>query len=59
LDGGSSPKGEASTILDMTDLVDVADDSGEIRTTGKARIVRRGALGVDKLKLVLEEHLEV
>jgi tRNA threonylcarbamoyl adenosine modification protein (Sua5/YciO/YrdC/YwlC family) len=58
LDGGSSPKGEASTILDMTDLVDVVDDSGEPKTTGKARIVRRGALSIDKLKLVLGEHLE-
>jgi tRNA threonylcarbamoyl adenosine modification protein (Sua5/YciO/YrdC/YwlC family) len=58
LDGGSSPKGEASTILDMTDLVDVVDDSGELKTTGKARIVRRGALSIDKLKLVLGEHLE-
>jgi tRNA threonylcarbamoyl adenosine modification protein (Sua5/YciO/YrdC/YwlC family) len=58
LDGGSSPKGEASTILDMTDLVDAADDSGELKTTGKTRIVRRGALSIDKLKLVLGEHLE-
>jgi tRNA threonylcarbamoyl adenosine modification protein (Sua5/YciO/YrdC/YwlC family) len=58
LDGGSSPKGEASTILDMTDLVDVVDDSEEPKTTGKARIVRRGALSIDKLKLVLGEHLE-
>ena len=58
LDGGSSPKGEASTILDMTDLVDVVDDSGELKTTGKARIVSRGALSIDKLKLVLGEHLE-
>ena len=58
LDGGSSPKGEASTILDMTDLVDAVDDSGGLKTTGKARIVRRGALSIDKLKLVLGEHLE-
>jgi tRNA threonylcarbamoyl adenosine modification protein (Sua5/YciO/YrdC/YwlC family) len=58
LDGGSSPKGEASSILDMTDLVDAVDDSGEPKTTGKARIVRRGALSIDKLKLVLGEHLE-
>jgi tRNA threonylcarbamoyl adenosine modification protein (Sua5/YciO/YrdC/YwlC family) len=58
LDGGSSPKAEASTIVDMTDLVDSLDDSGELQTAGKARIVRRGALSVDKLKLVLGEHLE-
>ena len=58
LDGGSSPKGEASTIVDLTDLVDVVDSNGEVKTTGKVRVVRRGALSVDKLKLVLGEHLE-
>jgi tRNA threonylcarbamoyl adenosine modification protein (Sua5/YciO/YrdC/YwlC family) len=58
LDGGSSPKAEASTIVDLTGLVDELDESGELKTTGKARIVRRGALSVDKLKLVLGEHLE-
>ena len=58
LDGGSSPKGEASTIVDLTDLVDVLESNGEVKTTGKVRVVRRGALSVDKLKLVLGEHLE-
>jgi tRNA threonylcarbamoyl adenosine modification protein (Sua5/YciO/YrdC/YwlC family) len=58
LDGGSSPKAEASTIVDLTGLVDELDESGELKTTGKALIVRRGALSVDKLKLVLGEHLE-
>lgn len=58
LDGGSSPKGEASTILDMTDLVDAVTESGEVTTTGKARIVRRGSLSKEKLALVLGEHLE-
>jgi L-threonylcarbamoyladenylate synthase len=58
LDGGSSPKGEASTIVDLTDLVDVVDGNGEVKTTGKVRVVRRGALSLDKLKLVLGENLE-
>ena len=58
LDGGSSPKAEASTIVDLTDLVDSVDDSGEVKTTGKARVVRRGALSTEKLRLVLGEHLE-
>jgi tRNA threonylcarbamoyl adenosine modification protein (Sua5/YciO/YrdC/YwlC family) len=58
LDGGSSPKGEASTIVDLTDLVDVVDSNGEVETTGKVRVVRRGALSLDKLKLVLGENLE-
>jgi L-threonylcarbamoyladenylate synthase len=58
LDGGSSPKGEASTIVDLTDLVDVVDGNGEVKTNGKVRVVRRGALSLDKLKLVLGENLE-
>lgn len=35
LDGGNSPKGEASTILDLTDLNDVYDGQGNLTTTGK------------------------
>jgi L-threonylcarbamoyladenylate synthase len=58
LDGGASPKGEASTIVDMTDLVDTATESGEIVTTGKAKILRRGALSKEKLATVLGEFLE-
>ena len=58
LDGGSSPKAEASTIVDLTGLVDEVDEAGELKTTGTARVVRRGSLSVDKLKLVLGEHLE-
>ena len=58
LDGGSSPKGEASTIVDLTDLEDSVDANGEAKATGKARVVRRGALSFDKLKLVLGENLE-
>ena len=58
LDGGASPKGEASTIVDLTDLVDTASDSGEIVTTGRAKILRRGALSKEKLATVLGEFLE-
>jgi L-threonylcarbamoyladenylate synthase len=58
LDGGASPKGEASTIVDMTDLVDTVSDSGEIVTTGKAKVLRRGALSEKKLATVLGEFLE-
>jgi hypothetical protein len=42
----------------MTDLVDTVSDSGEIVTTGKAKIVRRGALSKAKLATVLGEFLE-
>jgi len=58
LDGGASPKGEASTIVDMTGLLDSVSESGEMVTTGKARIVRRGALSKEKLATVLGEFLE-
>jgi L-threonylcarbamoyladenylate synthase len=58
LDGGASPKGEASTIVDMTDLVDSLSDDGEIVTTGKVKIVRRGALSEKKLATVLGEFIE-
>ncbi len=58
LDGGSSPKGEASTIVDMTDLSESVSESGEIVTSGKAKILRRGALGREKLLTVLGEFLE-
>jgi L-threonylcarbamoyladenylate synthase len=59
LDGGASPKGEASTIVDMTDLVDTLSEDGEIVTTGKAKILRRGALSEKKLATVLGDFLEV
>ena len=58
LDGGASPKGEASTIIDMTDLVDTLSDKGEIVTTGKVKLVRRGALSEKKLATVLGDFLE-
>jgi tRNA threonylcarbamoyl adenosine modification protein (Sua5/YciO/YrdC/YwlC family) len=46
LDGGASPKGEASTILDLT---------GE-----KVRVVRLGALSLDKItKVIGKEAVEV
>jgi tRNA threonylcarbamoyl adenosine modification protein (Sua5/YciO/YrdC/YwlC family) len=58
LDGGASPKGEASTIVDMTSLVDTVSESGQIVTIGKVKIVRRGALSQQKLATVLGEYLE-
>lgn len=58
LDSGASPKGEASTIVDMTGVVDSTSDSGEVVSVGKAKIVRRGALSEQKLSSVLGELLE-
>ena len=51
LDGGVSPKGESSTILDLTGL------SG--RPDGKIRVVRVGALSIDKIRRVAGDLLEV
>lgn len=58
LDGGNSPKGEASTILDLTQLADVHDESGLVSTKGKIKIVRRGALSPEKIRSIAGELLE-
>lgn len=58
LDGGNSPKGEASTILDLTDLVDSYDAQGNISTTGRIKIVRRGALSAEKIRTIAGNLLE-
>ncbi len=51
LDGGTSPKGEASTILDLTDVIDTYTN-GKLETTGKIKIVRAGALSADKIRTI-------
>lgn len=57
LDAGSSPKGEASTILDLTGLTTKVVD-GQHRTEGKIRIVRQGALSRTQIQAVAGEMLE-
>jgi tRNA threonylcarbamoyl adenosine modification protein (Sua5/YciO/YrdC/YwlC family) len=57
LDGGNSPKGEASTILDMTDLEEVVDENGVVTTTGKIKIVRAGALSEQKIRSIAGDLL--
>ena len=57
LDGGNSPKGEASTILDLTDVVDTYVD-GKLHTAGKIRVVRAGALSADKIRTIAGDLLE-
>jgi hypothetical protein len=57
MDSGPSPKGEASTILDLTSLTESVVD-GEIVTSGKIRIVRLGALKKAKLKTVVGDLFE-
>ena len=58
LDGGPSPKGEASTILDLTGLVEIYDDKGEATTTGKVKVIRQGALSIAKIRSVIGDLLE-
>jgi L-threonylcarbamoyladenylate synthase len=58
LDGGNSPKGEASTIIDLTDLVDSYDSTGNLTTSGKIKIVRRGALSEEKIRSIAGDLLE-
>ncbi len=58
LDGGPSPKGEASTILDLTALIDSHDDNGGLTTAGKIKVIRQGALSVAKIHSVVGDLLE-
>jgi L-threonylcarbamoyladenylate synthase len=58
LDGGASPKAEASTIIDLTDIVDSFDDEGQLITTGQIRIVRHGALSAAKIRTIAGDLLD-
>lgn len=58
LDAGPSPKGEASTIIDLTGVTDSYDEDANLTTTGKIRIVRQGALSFEQLKVVAGDLLE-
>jgi tRNA threonylcarbamoyl adenosine modification protein (Sua5/YciO/YrdC/YwlC family) len=58
LDGGPSPKGEASTILDLTSITETVVN-GEVVVEGKVRIIRLGALKKAKLKTVVGDLFEV
>ncbi|MFM6980697.1 MAG: L-threonylcarbamoyladenylate synthase [Micrococcales bacterium] len=49
LDSGASPKGEASTILDLTGIA----PNGE----GSIRVVRIGALSVERIKAIVGDKL--
>jgi tRNA threonylcarbamoyl adenosine modification protein (Sua5/YciO/YrdC/YwlC family) len=58
LDGGPSPKGEESTILDLTALVDNYDDKNVLTTVGKIKVIRQGALSLAKIQTVVGDLLE-
>lgn len=53
LDGGPSPKGESSTILDLTDLSADAENP-----SGKIRVVRRGALSIADIAKVVGDLMD-
>jgi tRNA A37 threonylcarbamoyladenosine synthetase subunit TsaC/SUA5/YrdC len=57
LDSGPSPKGEASTILDLTSITETFVD-GQIVAEGNIRLVRLGALKKAKLKTVVGNLFE-
>ena len=59
LDGGNSPKGEASTILDLTGLTETKAEDGSLVVAGKIKIVRQGALAQSKIRSVVGDLLEV
>ena len=58
LDGGNSPKGEASTILDLTNITETFDEEGTPISTGTIKMVRRGALSADRIRSVVGDLLE-
>lgn len=58
LDAGNSPKGEASTILDMTAIQDSYDADGKHSVTGTVKIIRQGALSEAKIRSVIGDLLE-
>lgn len=59
LDGGPSPKGESSTILDLTSVEEETLEDGSVKTHGKVKVVRAGALQLKALEPILGELLEV
>ena len=58
LDGGPSPKGEASTILDLTGITESLSLGGAVTTTGKIRVVRQGALRIEQIRSIAQDLLE-
>jgi L-threonylcarbamoyladenylate synthase len=58
LDAGPSPKGEASTILDLTSIVETRNADGGLEVSGKVRVVRQGALSVERIRSIAGDLLE-
>ena len=58
LDGGPSPKAQASTILDLTQITETYGTDGQVTVAGKIRVVRQGAISLDQIKLIAGSLLE-
>lgn len=52
LDGGATAGNTASTIVDLTEVVDRASIDGTLVTSGRIRIVRLGAVSKDEIQKV-------
>ena len=59
LDAGESEGGQASTIIDLTGIVERSSIDGTLVASGSIRVVRSGAIGVDEIRSVVGENLEV
>jgi len=58
LDGGPSPKAQASTILDLTQITETYGTDGQVTVAGQIRVVRQGAISLDQIKLIAGSLLE-
>lgn len=58
LDSGESPMGESSTILDLTDITEKIGADKQIVADGKIRVVRIGALSLERIREVVGDLLE-
>jgi tRNA threonylcarbamoyl adenosine modification protein (Sua5/YciO/YrdC/YwlC family) len=52
LDSGVTPGNTASTILDLTEVVDRASIDGTLVPSGKIRVVRVGAISTEEIRKV-------
>jgi tRNA threonylcarbamoyl adenosine modification protein (Sua5/YciO/YrdC/YwlC family) len=50
LDAGTSAGGEASTIIDLTDVHDDFDEAGNAISVGEIRVIREGAISFKKIQ---------
>ena len=59
LDSGESEVGQASTIIDLTGVIERASIDGTLVASGSIRIVRSGAISIDDIRTAVGKTLEV